>query len=202
VHTINNYGNPDTLIIDPIGSYRMTVHTIPPIQKDSIVLVAGTHNVIAVDAAQGHLNLKVAGKEPTNCIVRKKGEMETLHIQEMNSVEKYLVGRYDLEILTRPRILLEDVDISQSKHTTIEIQQSGSVTITRRTSGPGSIYLEDKNKLIWVYNLNPDVMSESISLQPGKYRVEFRPKNARESIYTIERRFKIQSGNSTVVNLY
>ena len=31
VHTINHRGNPDTLMIDPVGRYNMVVHTIPPV---------------------------------------------------------------------------------------------------------------------------------------------------------------------------
>ena len=128
--------------------------------------------------------------------------METLHIQPFNSTEKYIVGKYDIEILTLPRIKMSKVDIAQSKTTTVEIPQSGSVTIAKPSEGPGSLYLEENNKLVWVCNLNNNLIQETIVLQPGKYRVEFRPKNAKESIYTIERRFKIDSGVSTLVKMY
>ncbi|MDQ3049067.1 MAG: VWA domain-containing protein, partial [Bacteroidota bacterium] len=36
IHTINNKGVPDTLTIDPIGTYKMVVHTIPPVEKTGI----------------------------------------------------------------------------------------------------------------------------------------------------------------------
>src|SRR3954463_13867491 len=39
VHTINNRGVPDTVIIDPIGTYKMVVHTIPPVEKTKIELI-------------------------------------------------------------------------------------------------------------------------------------------------------------------
>ncbi|MGD1844443.1 MAG: VWA domain-containing protein [Salibacteraceae bacterium] len=57
VHTMNGYGNPDTLKIDPVINYKLVVHTIPQVVKDSIELTAGTHNIIGVDAAQGSLLL-------------------------------------------------------------------------------------------------------------------------------------------------
>jgi Ca-activated chloride channel homolog len=201
IHTINNKGVPDTLVIDPIGTYKMIVHTIPPVEKSGIELIAGKHNIIAVDAPQGYLNLKMAGGMNPECIIRKNSEMQTLHVQQLNSIEKYIVGKYDLEILTLPRIKMSKIDIAQSKTTSIEIPQSGSVTISKQSEGPGSIYLEENNKLVWVCNLSSG-LSETISLQPGKYRVEFRPKNAKESIYTVEKRFKIESGISTPVKLY
>jgi len=202
IHTINNKGVPDTIVIDPIGTYKMVVHTIPPIEKKNIELTPGKHNIIAVDAAQGYMSIKTSGSSNVNCIVRKNGEMQTLTVQQMNSTEKYLIGKYDIEILTLPRIKLDKIDVSQSKTTTVEIPQSGSVTIQKPGEGYGSLYLEENNKLVWVCNLNNYLTQETIVLQPGKYRVEFRPKNAKESIYTIEKRFKIESGISTPLKLY
>jgi Ca-activated chloride channel family protein len=206
IHTINNKGVPDTIVIDPIGTYKMVVHTIPPVEKKGIELIPGKHNIIAVDAPQGYLNLKISGSadytKNISCIIRKNGDMQTLHNQHFNTTEKFIVGKYDLEILTLPRIKLDKVDVSQSKTTYIEIPQSGSVTIAKPSEGPGAIFLEENNKLVWVCNLNSTLVQETINLQPGKYRVEFRPKNAKESIYTIEKRFKIESGISTQVKLY
>jgi len=206
MHTLNNKGLPDTLIIDPIGTYKMVVHTIPPVEKTGIELIPGIHNIIAVDAPQGYLNLKMAGNadyfKNVSCIIRKNDEMQTLNVQSFNSTEKYLVGKYDIEILTLPRIKLSKIDVAQSKTTFIEIPQSGSVTIGKPSEGPGSLFVEENNKMKWVCNLNSANTNETIILQPGRYRVEFRPKNARETIYSIEKMFKIESGMSTAVRLY
>lgn len=206
MHTINNKGVPDTLILDPIGTYKMVVHTIPPVEKAKIELVPGKHNIIAVDAPQGYLNLKMSGSidysKNVSCVIRKNNEMQTLHVQQLNATEKYIVGKYDLEILTLPRIKLSKVDIAQSKTTTIEIPLSGSVTISKISDGPGSLFVEQDNKQVWVCNLNSNLLQETIVLQPGRYRIEYRPKNAKESIYTVERFFKIESGISTTVKLY
>ncbi len=205
LHTINNKGNPDTIILDPLGTYHMVVHTIPPVEKSGITLIPGKHNIIAVDAPQGYLELKVAGTDNyknLECIVRKKNEMKTLVVQEFGKKEKYIIGGYDLEVLTLPRIYLNDVNVSQSSTTTIEIPESGIVSILKPSQGPGSIYLEEKNKLTWVCNLNSSALQETIVLQPGKYRVEFRSQSAHESIYTVERQFKIESGKSVPVKLY
>ena len=203
MHTINNRGNPDTIVIDPLGTYKMVVHTIPPVEKTDINLISGKHNIIAVDAPQGYLNLKVNGLNNykiLQCIIRKNGTMNTLHIQDFNQIEKYIIGSYDLEILTLPRIQMSSIKIDQSTTTTIEIPQSGNVTILK-DEGPGSIYLEENNKLIWIYNLREKLFQETIVLQPGRYRVEYRPKKSKESIYTVEKQFKIESGSSTPVKL-
>lgn len=206
MHTINHRGVPDTLIIDPIGTYKMVVHTIPPVEKTGIELVPGKHNIIAVDAPQGYLNLKMSGStdysKNLNCIIRRNEDMQTLHIQNFNTTEKFIVGKYDLEILTLPRIKVNKVDIAQNKTTYIEIPQAGSVFIAKPSEGPGSLYVEEKNKMVWVCNLTSNLTNENIILQPGRYRVEFRPKNAKETIYTIEKMFKVESGTSTSIKLY
>jgi Ca-activated chloride channel homolog len=86
VHTINNAGNPDTVKIDPAIHYRLVVHTIPPVEKDSVILFPGKHNIIALDAPQGKLHIKVgshgSAQQKTNCIIRKSGSTSTLHVQE------------------------------------------------------------------------------------------------------------------------
>jgi Ca-activated chloride channel family protein len=203
MHTINARGNPDTIYIDPIGTYKLVVHTIPEVEKSHIKITPGKHNIIAVDAPQGYLFLKVADNyKKLPCIVRKHGEMQTLVVQNFNAYEKYIVGKYDLEILTLPRIYLPNVEIGQSKTTTIEISQSGNVSIYKPATGPGSIYLEDNNKLVWVCNLQSQLTQENLNLQPGNYRVEYRMQSATESIYTIERKFKVESGGTVQVKLY
>ncbi|HET6245198.1 MAG: hypothetical protein H0V01_11985 [Bacteroidetes bacterium] len=206
VHTINSAGNPDTVKIDPVITYKLIVNTIPQVIKDSIVLFPGKHNVIGVDAPQGKLNLKTPtygsaiGK--THTIVRKSGDKKTLHIQEVNTTEKYLVGVYDLEILTLPRIYINNVNITQSLTHTIEIPKPGTVKLNAKEIGYGSVFTQENEKMNWLYDLNENNLSETLQLQPGNYIVVFRPKSRKESIYTVEKIFKIVSDGSVVVNLY
>lgn len=202
VHTMNSHGLPDTILIDPLATYRITVHTVPSVTKDSITLTPGKHTVIGIDAPQGDLLLKVDAPNDNrklNCIVRKKNEMKTLAIQEFNSTERYLVGKYDLEIMTLPRIYLEDVEVSQSKTTTVQIPTPGIATILCNSAGYGSVYVEKDNKLEFIYAMSENTIRENIILQPGNYRVVFRPKNSQMSLYTVEKKFTITSGNSTSV---
>jgi len=60
-HTFNEAGLPDTLFLDAFSSYNLTIHTLPPVYKNNITLSHGKHNIIGVDAGQGHLNLVVKG---------------------------------------------------------------------------------------------------------------------------------------------
>ena len=204
IHTINNRGNPDTLVIDPLATYRIVVHTIPPVEKGSVTLTPGKHTIVGIDAAQGYLYLKSEGMpeyKKLQAIVRKHGEMKTLIVQNFNNTEKYLVGKYDLEILTLPEIYLEHVDVSQSKTTTIEIPRPGIVTIITNGPGSGSIFLEEKNELKLLYNLDENATKETVVMQPGNYRIVYRPRASKESIYTIEKKFVVASGDSKIVVL-
>jgi Ca-activated chloride channel family protein len=206
IHTLDNRGLPDTLVIDPLLKYDIVVHTIPPVHADSVTLTPGKHTIIPIDAAQGDLELKVGGSSPSiknlSAIVRSNGKCDILNVQDFSQKTKYLVGKYDLEVLCLPRLFINDVDISQSKTTTVEIPMPGIAIIMLSNRGYGSLFVEENNKLRWIYNLNEMGNQETLYLLPGKYRVVFRSKFVTRSLYTIEKTFKIESGVTTRVNLY
>ncbi len=205
LHTLNHRGNPDTIILDPDYSYRIKVHTIPPIEKNNVHIEKGRHNTISIDAAQGFLAFQVDGNnlyKNIDCIIRKHGDMNTINIQEIGKTEKYLVGKYDVEILTLPRINVKDAEIKQSFTNTIKIPAAGQLTLNKGIYGYGSIYLEDGKKLSWVCNMNDAQINEIIYLQPGKYRAEFRVKTELEAERTIERKFTIESGKYATVKFF
>lgn len=205
LHTINNRGNPDTLVLDPNLKYDLVVHTIPPQEKKNISIERGKHNIISLDAPQGHLKLDIDGNSnnyfPTT-IIRKGGEMKTLNVQEFGKTEKYIVGKYDLEILTLPRIYLKDVEVKQSSTNSLRIQSSAAVLFASQGNGFGSVYTDDGKIVNWVCNLNNKLQNEIIYLQPGKYKAVFRPDFSTETNKTIERNFEVQSGVGINVKLY
>jgi Ca-activated chloride channel family protein len=206
IHTLNHRGLPDTLTLDHIPVYRMRVHTLPPVDVNNIKLLPGKHTIIAAYVPQGTLVLKATDPiqyRGIEFIVRKAQDMATLNIQKMYAEEKYLVGKYDLEVPVLPRIYLNDVDIKQSHTTTIEIPRPGLITLIRSSVGYGSIYLRKNNlQEEWIYNLDNMVKNESLQLQPGKYRVVFRAQNAKQTLYTVNKVFEVRSGSSEVVQLY
>jgi Ca-activated chloride channel family protein len=204
VHTLNHAGNPDTLYLDNFLTYRLKVHTIPPVEKDDIVITQGKHNVIAVDAPQGSIQLKINGRNQygvVKCIVRKSGSLETLHVQDMGTSVKYLTGTYDLEILTLPRIYQRNVKVSQSTTTTIEIEEAGLVNFQFGNVGYGSVFKIKGNDLEFVTNLSETAINQALVLQPGNYKIVFRFRLSKETILTKERTFTVKSGESIIVNL-
>lgn len=205
LHTINSKGKPDTLVVDPEFKYDLVVHTIPPVEKKNITIVKGKHNTIPVDAPQGFLKLELEGPPVKNfpvTVVRKNNDMKTLITQEFGKTEKLIVGKYDLEVLTLPRIKLNAVEIKQGTTNTIKVPTSGIMYARKLSTGYGSIYKDDGKSVEWVYNLNSTLLNEILYLQPGKYKVVFRYQSVYETTRTIERNFEIKSGQTTNIQLY
>lgn len=205
VHTLNHKGNPDTLYLDPLVTYRLEIHTIPPIITDNVTVTAGKHTIIAADAPQGYLVARTLGRthyRDMQFIVRRHGKAETLNFQKIDEREKYLVGRYDIEIPTVPKIVLNDIVISQSHTTTIEIPRPGIVTFLSLNPGYGSLYEERNGKLIRIHNLDPSKKNQSHEIQPGSYTVVFRSRNSKNIFSTITKTFNVKAGSSSAVELY
>jgi Ca-activated chloride channel homolog len=205
IHTMNHKGNPDTLFLDPLMSYRLEIHTIPGISIDTVNVTAGKHTIIAADAPQGYLEAVTIGRShyrDMQFIVRKHGDMETMNYQKMNEKEKYLIGFYDVEIPTLPVIRLENVEIRQSHTTTIEVPRPGIVTFLSRSIGFGSVYKDYDGKVEWIANLDESKNNQTMAMQPGNYRVVFRSKNSKYTHSTISKTFEVNSTGSSAVELY
>jgi Ca-activated chloride channel family protein len=166
----------------------------------------GKHTVIPIETPQGYIELKRPQgiynfNEKIKTIVRlSNSDMKTLTVQQMNSTEKYITGSYDLEILTLPRTYINQVIVKQSETKLIEIPNAGLLSVKALENGDGCILKEGK-KLEWVCNLGIET-SQKFHLQPGSYRIEWRSKTLKGSIYTIEKRFNINSDQETRVELY
>ncbi len=206
IHTMNYRGVPDTLILDHLISYDIRINTIPPVYINDAKVYVGKHTVLAVDCPQGALIVKVDGGAQyrgLQFIVRQHGKMETLNMQEINNEEKYLVGKYDLEIPVLPRIYVKNIEINQSTTTTVKIPRPGILNILKSASGYGSIYhRKSLTEEDWIYNINNSVKNETIVLQPGVYRVVFRAQNAKQTLYTINKTVEIKSGGAEVLQMY
>jgi Ca-activated chloride channel family protein len=205
MHTINNSGNPDTMTLDPNVTYHLVVHTIPEVDKHNITLTQGKHNIIALKAPQGYLHVMMDGDNEYKAlyaIIRKADHDSTLNLQQVESTDKYIVGKYDLEILTLPRMYVSGVKIVESTTTTITIPQAGVLNLTKPAPGPISLYTVAGDKMNWVCNLDMKPTQQSIVLQPGHYRAVYRSIDAKETIYTVDKEFDISPGSSTTLQLY
>ncbi len=206
IHTLNFQNNPDTLMVDDYPTYKVIAHTIPPVESKESKLNSGKHNIIALDAPQGFLNITrnesaYNFNEKVKCVIRKSSDMNTLNVQPLNSTEKYLTGNYDLEILTLPRTYVNNINLEQSKTNSINIADAGVLQTRCLEAGDGNIMVNRGERLEWVCNLSSQTL-QTFYLQPGNYVATWRAKSLRGSIYTIERKFTIRSNTQTTVEFF
>jgi Ca-activated chloride channel homolog len=206
-HTLNGFGLPDTFEIVPSIPYRLVIHSLPPIVKENITLTKNMHNTISVHAAQGTLQVEMQGIAGTRVndriktLIRHHGSTHTLHVQRVNTKQKYLEGEYEADILTLPRIHLDHLAVDQNKTTTIRIPLPGTVSISKTFDAYGAVFTTDGTHLQKIYDLRPSIHLETISLQPGKYRIVYRSKFAKSIHTTIDKEFTIQSGGAMTIKL-
>jgi len=202
-HTINFRGKPDTIMMDPLVTYRLVVHTIPPVVKDSIRVFPRKHSIIALDAPQGSLRLTSNSSKyrDKQFIVRKHGGAKTINVQKLNETEKYLVGKYDLEVLVLPRLNLT-VEIKQSTTTTVTIPQPGLLNVVFPKSGYASLYQCTREGQTWVTNFKKEATTQSLYLLPGDYLLVYRPEFSKSILYTRTKKVHIKSGGSQTLRFY
>jgi Ca-activated chloride channel family protein len=203
-HTLNRKGLPDTLVLDPKLKYDLRVATVPAIAKNNIAIVPHTHNVIQVPAGQGQLKV-TSVKSPEGTILETRilenSSSKTLHVQQLGDIQKYLVGTYQLEILTLPRTYKE-VLVEQSKMTNFDVPAAGQFVYQAPKGIVGQLFYErNPGQWEWVCDLKYNQTSGNIKLQPGTYKVVYREKDQRSSAYTKEKKFTITSLKITNLTL-
>lgn len=203
VHWRDAQGRPDTVHLDPVNTYTLTINTVPSLTRTNINIVNGRHNVISVPVPQGNLLIRQENRVSTfQSVVRAKGKSVILNTQNSNESFRYLAGVYEVEILTMPRRTFE-VTIEYNKTHTITIPAPGLANINTITTGYGSVFevLADGTEA-WVCHLDPQKSRHSLTLLPGTYRVAFRAAEAGGSKYTGVKRFTIESGQTVNVSVF
>ncbi len=204
-HTMDASGKPDTLYLDPSPLYNLQVHTTPPVWKRGITLNAGEHNNIRLKAPQGQIKFQVNGSNSYGrlpMVVKKDGKQcRVINEQLAGTSHRYLVGRYDIEILTTPPIHVQNVEVSQDEVNTVSIPAPGKVYVNKSQNMVGGIYEMKDGKMHLVRNIQERLRRERIILQPGQYHIITRPSNAVKTRKTNEKKFKVQSGGSIKIKV-
>ena len=202
VHTMNNMGNPDTMIIDPVLRYKVFAHTIPPVESEVITIQPGEHTIIPLNTPQGKLKITIKTKEDYQFIVKKANQRETINVQKINNTQEYLTGYYDIELLTLPRQYFKNIRINQNQLTQLQLPSTGLANILLPANGYGGVYLNDGDKLSEIFKFNGESNQYKLTLLPGKYTVIYRSKSSKKYIYTDEKSFVIKSGKSQLIKIY
>lgn len=207
IHYRNSSGLTDTLTIDPVPVYDVVVNTLPPLTKAQIEIEGGSHNIINIKAPQGTLSLQQQNHKEysggVRAIIRLPRQAESVHVQRMGTEQKYLAGSYDVEVLTLPRVVYKNVDLAGGKIHTITLAAPGVLNIRSDIASWRDLYLLQEGNvqelILQLDNKNP---INSLALQPGKYRLIFRAKNAQGSKFTQIKDFTITSGKTVTLNLF
>lgn len=204
VHTLDHYGNPDTLVVDHQEKYDLFVNTIPPVEKKNISIIRGRHNVIELDAPQGFIKVRFINAERPYQIqlrVMQAENPKTLNTQHVEGIDKYLVGEYDIEILTTPRIYVR-TSVQQSTTSYIDIKAPGFLKYSSGNGLVAQVFMKNENgNWTWVANTTDNSKNGLIQLQPGDYRFVYRQKKLRRAEYTQTRDFRINSNQTTSIQL-
>lgn len=206
VHYRDVNGHPDSVEIDAVIPYDLRVNTIPPVYRYNLGIIPGRHNVIEVMVPRGSLMLTQANTTeyhtPVNILVRQHNSDKIINIQPVGSQIKYLTGKYDLELLTLPRIHYSNVAIESKKVTRIDVPAPGMLNVQVNFPGYGSIYvMESDGSTSWIHDLDDNTDKTSLAIQPGSYRFVFRSRNSLGSKYTFIKDFKIESGKTINISL-
>ncbi len=202
VHTMNNYGVPDTLGIDPSLSYSIKVHTIPSVTLSDVHIKPAQHNMIPIETPQGSLMISTVGNKTISyqALIKSKDSCETLNHQKSGQEVKYLVGTYEVEVLSLPRLMIQ-VEVSQSDLTEVMVPEVGKVFFNINHRGFGSLYVKQGKELTLFYSLDKDQPSGMLDLLPGNYHFVFRAEQSDRSFQTVEKEFTIKSGKFTRISL-
>lgn len=204
VHTLNRFGNPDTLYLDPAIAYDLKVNTTPTLLKTGITLKKHVHNTINLSAPQGFIRLtsmKSNYNPRFEMRVIPKGDSKTLLSQTYNDIYKYLIGNYEVEILTIPRIY-KTVEVTQAAVSTISIDAPGELAYTFNKPLIAQLFLQDKTGF-WngVYTFSDSSTAGKILIQPGTYKLVYRTKDMKSSGYTHEKIITITSNKTNTLNI-
>lgn len=203
-HTLNRFGVPDTLVIDPKFKYDLVVNTLPRVEKSNINIKRNIHNIIEVDAPQGYINVRFINASriyPIKTRVMQFNSESTINVQEMNTSDKYIVGKYKLEILTLPRIY-KTIEVTQSSTVSINIDAPGKFTYKLSSLITGQIFIKNEDgSFDWVCNIDPNSKSGLWELQPGSYILIYRQQQLKSAANTMQIEFRINSNKTTTINL-
>ena len=206
LYSIDHTLRPDTLLLDPLMTYDLTLLTHPPIHAVHAADQADGVSVWKHVAEQGTLRLGWRGARGQwtegDCAatVREAQTGKVAGRLAIGTDDLYLTGRYDVEVATLPPTLLRGVEVRSGSRTELQVQRPGQLLLTKpRGITTGLIIKLTDGDAEQVVNLNPARAGERLNLQPGIYEVVLRPSATTAYDQVRSARFVIESGKQTKV---
>ena len=206
IYSIDQRLQPDTLLMDPLMTYDMTVFTHPPLRREALQFGIDKVNNIDITVSEGTLKVQYSGQRPqwsmstVDVIVRRAGSGERVAAQTMGETGQYLAGRYDVEVQTLPVSFLRNVEVRGSAATELSVPMPGMLVLSKpKGITTGAIFRLNDGNVEFTTDLNPSTAGERLLLQPGQYEVVLHPQNATKYDKVQTKRFVIESSQTTKI---
>ena len=125
----------------------------------------------------------------------------TLNHQTYDQTVKYIVGRYEAEIFTIPRIF-KNIEVTQSNMFNVEIEAPGQLEYSFNKAQVAQLFQLNKQGFwVGVYTFSDILTKDKLLIQPGNYKLVYRPKDMKSSGYTGEKMITISSNKTTSINI-
>ena len=208
IYSIDSRYTPDTLTVDPLVTYDITLFTTPPTVLKRRQFKPGRVNRLNIAVEQGSLRLRTDGQR-TNyqvpqypVLVYRHGSNALTGRQLMGESRDYLTGNYDIEVLSFPTLRLENVAIVASSATDLTIPTPGVANISKpKVISSGAVFELKDGVLTFVCDLDPNKVNERILLMPGEYQLVVKPQSSIDYKDVRTMRFQIGSGKTTNIDL-
>ncbi len=208
IYSIDSRYTPDTLTVDPLVTYDITLFTTPPTVLKRRQFKPGRVNRLNIGVEQGSLRLRTDGQR-TNyqvpqypVLVYRHGSNALTGRQLMGESRDYLTGNYDIEVLSYPTLRLENVAIVASSATDLTIPTPGVANISKpKVISSGAVFELKDGVLTFVCDLDPNKVNERILLMPGEYQLVVKPQSSIDYKDVRTMRFQIGSGKTTNIDL-
>lgn len=206
VHTLGPGSVPDTIPVDPVPTYRVVVHTVPPLERNAVRFTPRKHNHVRFEnAGQGTLIPQFArgernayGDLPITLFLPDSAE--PLITLGLNDRVKVLAGTYDVYFPTFPPVRLKNVQVKEGVDAPVIIPQPGYLQLDVAAAGYGTI-LSDSGQVVYKWDEGTRNPSGRFLLQPGDYTVVYRSRAARSMAFSSSKSINIRSGFTTHLSL-
>ena len=205
IYSIDFRLRPDTLLLDPLVTYDMTLFTRPELHREGLQFDADkSRNTLDLNVIEGSLRVRYSGPRPSwqqaNAVVtvRPQSSPQSAYRQDIGELVGYLAGLYDVEVQTTPPTIMRGVEVRGGAATELSVPMPGMLQLAKpKEITSGAIFRRGDGKMERVADLNPNTASERMQLQPGEYEVVLHPQQSTSYRYVETRRFVIASGQTT-----
>ena len=211
LYTYNMQRQADTLQLDPLIYYDLTLHTHPPLHRDGLHFDIEQVNQLDIVVDEGQLRLRYGGNRPlwqlsaAPVVIRRADSGDPVATTVIGSGREatplnLLSGRYDIEVNTLPVTILHDIEIGGATITDFSIPMPGMLILSKpKGISTGALMQIRNGQMEHVTDLNPNTASETIQLQPGQYEVVLHPQGTTRYDKVQTKRFVIESSQTTKI---